>query len=126
LLFGIPPVEKLHATETEKSLDSGDKLARSGGEDGCLGGVSTSDLAFVTGIQAEGTNQYAAISGHIPTTNSRPPTYADVEPVSNDVENAVDSVADVGRVVDVMHDVSDDVAADVMDDVAVDAMHDVA
>ncbi|KAL2240790.1 UNVERIFIED_CONTAM: hypothetical protein Sindi_0720200 [Sesamum indicum] len=142
--FGIPPVEKLQATETEMSSDSGDKLARSGGEDGCPGGVSTSDLALVAGKQAEGMNQYAAVtglgfspkiqispeSGHILTTNSRPLTYADLESASNDVENVVDSVADVGRVADVMHDVSDDVMddvpADVIDDVAADAMHDVA
>ncbi|KAL2223786.1 UNVERIFIED_CONTAM: hypothetical protein Sindi_3092600 [Sesamum indicum] len=131
-------------TETEKTSNSGDKLAGSDGEDGCPGGVPSSNLAAVTGKQSEGMIQSAVIfglevspenqswpeSGHISTTNSSPPTCADVDPTRNDVENVVDLEADVGICADVMHEVSNDVmvdvADDVMDDVAADVMDDVA
>ena len=45
----IPSVEKLPTTITEKTSDSGDKLAGFDGEDGCPGGVPSSDLAAVIG-----------------------------------------------------------------------------
>ncbi|KAL2237505.1 UNVERIFIED_CONTAM: hypothetical protein Sindi_0942200 [Sesamum indicum] len=132
----IPSVEKLQTTEIEKTSDSGDKLAGSNGEDGCPGGVPSSDLAAVIEKQSEGMIQSAVISGlevspenqswpesgHIPTTNSSPPTCADVDPVKNDVENAIDLEADVGICAEVMHEVLNDV----MDDVAADFTGDVS
>ncbi|KAL2226559.1 UNVERIFIED_CONTAM: hypothetical protein Sindi_2014600 [Sesamum indicum] len=89
------------AAETEKSSDSGDILGGSGGKHGCTGAPS-SDLALVTGKQAEGTNPIAAVIGlgvppetqispeneQFTAMNRRTPTYADVEPANDDVENA--------------------------------------
>ncbi|KAL2230744.1 UNVERIFIED_CONTAM: hypothetical protein Sindi_1668800 [Sesamum indicum] len=115
--FGIPPTGKLQGAETEKSSDSGDILSGSGGKHGCTGAPS-SDLALVTGKQAVGTNPIAAVTGlgvppetqispeneQFTAMNRRTPTYADVEPANDDVENAD---------ADVMHDVAADVTCDV-------------
>ncbi|KAL2226597.1 UNVERIFIED_CONTAM: hypothetical protein Sindi_2018400 [Sesamum indicum] len=105
----IPLVEKLQTMETEKTSDSGDKLAGSDGEDGCPGGVPSSDLAAVIEKQSEGMIQSVVIFG---------------------LEVSPENQTDVGICADVMHEVSndvmDDVVDDVMDDVAADVTGDVS
>ncbi|KAL2235282.1 UNVERIFIED_CONTAM: hypothetical protein Sindi_1260400 [Sesamum indicum] len=129
----IPSVVKLQTMETEKTSDSRDKLAGSNGEDGSMTGKQSEGMiqsAAISGLEVSPKNQSWPESGHIPMTNSSPPTCADVDPTRNDVENVVDLEADVGICADIMHEVSndvmDDVATDVMDDVAADVTGDVS
>ncbi|KAL2237540.1 UNVERIFIED_CONTAM: hypothetical protein Sindi_0945700 [Sesamum indicum] len=72
-------------------------------------GIGWPDLMEKMAVQVSPENQSWPESGHIPTMNSSPPTCADVDPVKNDVENAVDFEADVGICADVMHEVLNDV-----------------
>ncbi|KAL2225769.1 UNVERIFIED_CONTAM: hypothetical protein Sindi_3096500 [Sesamum indicum] len=112
------PITDFECLEIEKSSDSGDILGGSSGKHSCTGAPS-SDLALVTGKQAVGTNSIAAVTGlgvppetqispeenkQFTAMNRRTPTYVDVEPANDDVENAD---------ADVMHDVAADVTSDV-------------